>query len=63
MANCPECEAVIEAGANEIEVGEVIECPECGAELEIVRTVPLEFDLVESDDWEDDDEEYEDDWE
>ncbi len=40
----------------DFEGGEVIECPECGSELEVTSTSPLEFEVVESD-WEADDEE------
>ena len=53
MSYCPECEAVIE---NEVEeVGEVISCPECGVDLEVISLDPVEFDLAPVDDEEDDD--------
>lgn len=45
MAVCPECEAAIEIDDN-IEEGETLDCPECGAELEVVNTNPLELDAV-----------------
>jgi alpha-aminoadipate carrier protein LysW len=45
MAFCPECEAVIDVG-DDIEEGLRVDCPECGAELEVVNTNPLELDIV-----------------
>jgi alpha-aminoadipate carrier protein LysW len=50
---CPECEAVIDEEFED--VGEVISCPECGVELEVISVDPVEFDLAPVDD-EDDDE-------
>ncbi|NLT32035.1 MAG: hypothetical protein GXX81_01180, partial [Acidobacteria bacterium] len=61
MSYCPECETVIEEDIEE--VGEILTCPECGVELEVISLDPLEFDLApiddEDDDW-DDDEGYDD---
>jgi len=45
MALCPECEAAIDV-ENDIEEGQRLECPDCGAELEVVNTNPLELDVV-----------------
>jgi alpha-aminoadipate carrier protein LysW len=50
---CPECEALIDEEFEEI--GEVITCPECGVDLEVVSLDPVEFDLAPVDD-EDEDE-------
>jgi alpha-aminoadipate carrier protein LysW len=57
---CPECEAVIDEEFEE--VGEVISCPECGVELEVISIDPVEFDLapVDDEDEEDDDFRFED---
>ena len=67
MSYCPECEAVIEEDIEE--VGEIITCPECGVELEVISLDPLEFDLAPVDDededdfnFDDDDDEDDDDW-
>lgn len=49
MPHCPECESVIDVG-DEIEEGQTLDCPECGAELEIVNTSPLELDVVSDED-------------
>lgn len=53
MGYCPECEALIDEEFEEI--GEVITCPECGVDLEVVSLDPVEFDLAPVDD-EDEDE-------
>lgn len=45
MGICPECNATI-ADEN-YAIGEVIECPVCGVELEVVGKNPLDFDLFE----------------
>ena len=43
MAQCPECEAIINVDADDVEEGEVLTCPDCSADLEIISTDPLEF--------------------
>lgn len=48
MTHCPECEAAIEVEDDEIEEGQRLDCRECGAELEVVNTNPLELDLISS---------------
>ncbi len=54
MSYCPECEAIIDEEFED--VGEIITCPECGVELEVISIDPVEFDLAPIDDEEDDDE-------
>ncbi len=46
MALCPECEASIDIGDNELEEGQRLDCPECSAELEVVNTNPVELDVI-----------------
>lgn len=41
---------------DDVEEGQTLDCPECGAELEIVNTNPLELDVVSSGDEEEEDE-------
>ena len=36
MAVCPECEADVEIDEFDVDKGEIISCPECGVELEVV---------------------------
>lgn len=53
MSYCPECEAVIDEEFED--VGEVISCPECGVELEVISVDPVEFDLAPVDDEDEED--------
>jgi lysine biosynthesis protein LysW len=56
MANCPACEAeLLDDDYTDMEVGDQIDCPECGEPIEISSLSPLEFELA-SDDDEDDEE-------
>jgi alpha-aminoadipate/glutamate carrier protein LysW len=56
MAACPECEADIEIDEYDVDKGEIISCPECGVELEVVGLSPLQLDLApkeeDEDEWE-----------
>lgn len=58
MAHCPECDAVIDMADDEVEEGEKLDCHECGAELEVVSTNPLELKAF----LDEDEEEEEEDW-
>lgn len=58
MPHCPECEALVDVDEDEVEEGEVLNCPECGADLEVISTHPLELNsLDDEEDEEDEDEE------
>jgi alpha-aminoadipate carrier protein LysW len=43
--NCPECDAVLTLDTDLIE-GEIVPCSDCGAELEVLSTQPLELALA-----------------
>lgn len=43
--NCPQCEAPITLTTDLI-AGEIVPCPDCGAELEVLSTAPLELALA-----------------
>ena len=58
MVLCPECESNIDVDADEVDEGEIVSCPECGTEFEVVTTEPLELSKVE-DEYEDEDEDEE----
>lgn len=53
MAYCPECEAAIDVEEDDVEEGQTLDCPECGAELEVVNTNPLELDVISEEEEED----------
>jgi len=59
VAKCPECGAVIDIEEDEVEQGEIISCPDCAVELEIVNTHPLEFDVLEDEEEDEEEEEEE----
>lgn len=42
---CPECEAELVLGAN-VEESEIIVCPDCGVELEVLSVDPVEVGLA-----------------
>lgn len=44
-AECPECGATIEFEETPM-VGEIIECEECGVELEVVSVNPLKLEVA-----------------
>ena len=50
--NCPECEAEITLDAG-TEAGEIIVCPDCGVDLEVVSVNPAVVQLapMEQEDW------------
>jgi alpha-aminoadipate carrier protein LysW len=50
MPSCPECDETLEIDEETIEEGEIIICPGCGAELEVMETSPLELDVIPEDD-------------
>lgn len=43
--NCTECDASINVDAGTME-GEIIPCPDCGVELEVISLEPLTVDLA-----------------
>ncbi|HBY92462.1 MAG: lysine biosynthesis protein LysW [Ardenticatenaceae bacterium] len=44
-ASCPECEAEI-SFPDDVMLNEITQCPDCGAELEVVNLDPLEVELA-----------------
>lgn len=47
MVLCPECENNLDFEEDDVDEGEVISCPECGIDFEVVTTNPLELKAVE----------------
>lgn len=43
--NCPDCQS--EISLEKAVVGEVVECKNCGAEMEIIQSEPLQVSLIE----------------
>ncbi len=42
---CPECDADVPVGADAVK-GEIVLCPDCGAELEVKETAPVTLALA-----------------
>jgi alpha-aminoadipate carrier protein LysW len=45
MAVCPECRTAIDI-EDDVEEGQTIDCPECGTELQVVNTDPVELEAA-----------------
>ena len=52
MALCIECEGELDL-ADDVEAGEIVECPECGTEMEVVSVDPIKLAEApkEEEDW------------
>ncbi len=59
MVYCPECETNLDLEEDEIDEGEIVSCPECGTDFEVVTVSPVELKAVEEDGYVNDDEEEE----
>jgi len=55
MALCPECNTPLDIDQDEVEVGDTITCDECGADIEIVSSDPLELAPVDGEGYDDED--------
>ena len=53
---CPECDADVHVDTD-VDKGEVVDCEECGVQLEVVGLDPVELDIVEEGSLDDDDDE------
>lgn len=46
MIRCPECAAAIDVDEDEVEEGEIMTCPECEVELEVVQVHPVHLNVL-----------------
>lgn len=53
---CPECDNPLDIDVDDVEEGEIIQCDECGTDLEVVSSDPLELAPVDEEDYSDEDE-------
>ena len=59
MVTCPKCEGAIDVDEDDVDEGDTISCDECGADLRVVSTAPLEVESADQvEDEEETDEEY-----
>ena len=61
MAICSECETDLDLDEEELEEGEIVSCPECGTDFEVITKSPLELNPVDELEDEDEDEDLEED--
>jgi alpha-aminoadipate/glutamate carrier protein LysW len=54
---CPECDNPLDIDPDDVEEGEVLQCEECGTDLEVVSSDPLEIAPVDEEGYDDEDEE------
>src|SRR5260370_8113564 len=59
VVRCPKCAVEIDLDEDEVDEGEILNCPECEAELEVVQTHPVHLNVISEDDDEDDEEDEE----
>ncbi len=57
MVTCPVCEGTIDVDEEDVDEGDTISCEECGADLKVVGTDPLEIESAEELEEEDEDDE------
>lgn len=53
MVKCVECDGDLELDTDNLEVGEIVICPECGVELEVLKASPVKLGKApeEEEDW------------
>ena len=56
MVKCPVCDGAIDVDEEDVDEGDTISCDECGADLRVVGTDPLELESAEDLEEEDEDE-------
>jgi len=70
MVKCPVCDGAMDIDEEDVDEGDTISCDECGADLRVVGTDPLEVESADEDEDEDeedfledeDEEEEDEDW-
>ncbi|HEY8535599.1 MAG TPA: hypothetical protein VIL25_04085 [Vicinamibacterales bacterium] len=61
MASCVACDSELDVDEYEVDPGDVVSCPECGANMVVASTSPLELELESEDDEDDDEDDFDDD--
>ena len=49
-AICPECDSTIDVDEFDVDIGDELTCTECGSFLRVASDSPLEFELADEDD-------------
>ncbi len=61
MVTCPVCDGAIDVDEEDVDEGDSLSCDECGADLKVVSTDPLELESADELEEEEDEEYVEDD--
>src|SRR5208282_2219945 len=56
MVTCPVCDGAIDVDEEDVDEGDTVACDECGADLKVVSTSPLELESAEEIEEEEEDE-------
>jgi alpha-aminoadipate carrier protein LysW len=56
MVTCPVCDGAIDVDEEDVDEGDTVSCDECGADLRVVSTSPLELESAEELEEEEEDE-------
>ena len=59
MAICPDCAREFYLEEDDLAIGDIVHCEECGVELEVVKLNELELELTSAEDDDDEEEEEE----
>ncbi|HUE52181.1 MAG TPA: hypothetical protein VMO80_07575 [Terriglobales bacterium] len=59
MVYCPECEFNLDIEEDDVDEGEIVSCPECGSDFEVITLNPIELKPVEEEEIIDEEEETE----
>jgi alpha-aminoadipate carrier protein LysW len=59
---CPKCSSTIDLDEEELDEGDPVSCDECGSELRVVSTHPVELELADEDEEEEEEDEEEEDF-
>jgi alpha-aminoadipate/glutamate carrier protein LysW len=68
MVSCPVCDGQIDVDEEDVDEGDSLSCDECGADLKVVGTDPLEIESAdeleeeEEEEYVEEDDEAEEDW-
>ena len=57
MVYCPDCETDLDIEEDEVDEGEVVSCPECGSDFEVITANPIELKPVDEEEYEEDEDE------
>ncbi len=52
---CPECDNPLDIDVDDVEEGETVQCDECGSDLEVVSSDPLELAAIDAEGYDDED--------